>query len=463
MRSRAGRAARRARAGRLRLAARLVEILAAPGELPCTVSRTLASSSCASVSCATWAARSGPGGSSGGTASGRSSQRSASSVWPARPGSTESACSMTCTVAPSAGVVKTGESSWPPAKPSAISLAMAGRPPRRRTRRARGRSTPRRRRACARRVGVHDRAGRVDDDHRHRQRVERLPEEVVARGVSPAGVSTGCQGVHAASRSAAASRSPDVVSITQALASDETAGGSAVCCGTKTAIEAPSGDVRSADNVRSSASVRSRSRTAARRAAARGRRSPRPSSGHRGERDVVAWPARIPCSRDVRSLVVETKSTLSPAALVPAPDPTSRSCRRRTRVPEAAADRGRVAGAGTARPARAAPRAEAASGRRWGRAPRPPPAGRLHPGTGAGSEPRPTCVRAFPVRRLSAPSGRSLSIVLPAARPAPGRPGPRGRPGLDGGGRRFRPGGGLGAWLRLGALARATATASASG
>ena len=82
--------------------------------------------------------------------------------------------------------------------------------------------------------------------------------------------STGCHGVQAASRSAAASTLPDGLSMTQALASDETDAGSSACCGTKMAIEAPSGCVRSAVSVFSSASgpmAKSNSRTSCWRAA----------------------------------------------------------------------------------------------------------------------------------------------------------------------------------------------------
>ena len=107
--------------------------------------------------------------------------------------------------------------------------------------------------------------------------------------------------------------------MTQALASDDTAGGSAVCCGTRIAIDAPSGDVRSADSVRSSASgpiEKSNSSTSCWRAMA--------AIASAFECITVVstmsrrWPARMPCSRDVRSFVVETKRTLSPAAAVSA-------------------------------------------------------------------------------------------------------------------------------------------------
>ena len=103
--------------------------------------------------------------------------------------------------------------------------------------------------------------------------------------------------------------------MTQALASDDTAGGSAVCCGTRTATDAPSGDVRSADNVRSSASgpiEKSNSSTSCCRAMA--------AIVSAFECITVVstmsrrWPARTPCSRDVRSFDVDTKRTLSPAA-----------------------------------------------------------------------------------------------------------------------------------------------------
>ena len=145
-------------------------------------------------------------------------------------------------------------------------------------------------------------------------------QKTSARGASASSwPSTGCHGVHAASRSAATSMSPEVVSMTQALASDDTAGGSAVCCGTKIAIDAPSGDVRSADNVRSSASgpiEKSNSSTSCWSAMA--------AIVSAFECITVVstmsrrWPARMPCSRDVRSFVVETKRTLSPAGAVSA-------------------------------------------------------------------------------------------------------------------------------------------------
>ncbi len=141
-----------------------------------------------------------------------------------------------------------------------------------------------------------------------------------ARGASDSSwPSTGCHGVHAASRSAETSMSPDAVSMTQALASDDTPGGSAVCCGTRMAIEAPSGDVRSAASVRSSASgpiEKSNSSTSCWRAMA--------AIASAFECITVVstmsrrWLARMLCTRDVRSFVDETKRTLSPAAALSA-------------------------------------------------------------------------------------------------------------------------------------------------
>ena len=126
--------------------------------------------------------------------------------------------------------------------------------------------------------------------------------------------STPCHGVHAASRSAPASSSGDAVSMTQALASDDTEAGSAVCCGTRMAMEAPSGDVRSTESVRSSASgpiAKSKSRTSCWRASS-------PSASvfeYTSVVSAISWRnvARSPWIRAVRSLVVETNSTLSAA------------------------------------------------------------------------------------------------------------------------------------------------------
>ena len=158
----------------------------------------------------------------------------------------------------------------------------------------------------------------VDHQHRHRQRIERLPEDL-AGASSSAWPSTGCHGVHAASRSAETSRSPEAVSMTQALASEETAGRQRRLLRYRMAIDAPSGDARSAASVRSSASgpiEKSNSSTSCWRAMA--------AMVSAFECITVVstmsrrCAARMPCSRDVRSFVVETKRTLSPAAALSA-------------------------------------------------------------------------------------------------------------------------------------------------
>ena len=201
--------------------------------------------------------------------------------------------------------------------------------------------------------------------------------------------------------------------MTQALASDDTAGGSAVCCGTRIAIDAPSGDVRSADNVRSSASgpiEKSNSSTSCWRAMA--------AIVSAFECITVVstmsrrWPARMPWSRDVRSFVVETKRTLSPAAAVSAAGsdqpklPPSKPLSPKPLLTGAA-------GGGAS--------ATAGGGSR--RRPRPARAARpAAAGVSSGRD-----------RRLGAPLVRPLLDRLAGRRPAPRRPGPAGRrPGSTG-------------------------------
>lgn len=162
----------------------------------------------------------------------RTSQRSTSSGLAPAPGSTDSAWRTIGTVVRSARTVTTGGSGSRRRARRRSAGRWPGHPrPRRTTPVPCQRSRRRRRASCSPRWG-----GGCSHPHRPPGRApagrRKAFQNRPSRGDSASSwTSTGCHGVQAASRSAAASMLPDAVSTTQSLASDDTDGGSAVCCG----------------------------------------------------------------------------------------------------------------------------------------------------------------------------------------------------------------------------------------